>query len=188
MAKKKQKQLDIEQVQSDGRKNRLVEIYKTHVQHFSDENTRQTTINRFYPTVISGLFAFLFAFLQRTDDIFPDVSEKGIIVGCSITVVGYFGLLLSMIWWVTSNHLQRRISRKWRVLIELEEELDFQFFARDSELWGENLPSLLYRRFYRFEYFMPFAFAIVFIVLIFIGVNKIGSLESLRSVFGEHTP
>ena len=167
MAKKKQKQLDIEQAQSEGRKNRLVEIYKTHVQHFSDENTLQITINRFYPTVMSGLFAFLFAFLQRKDDIFPDVSEKGIIVEYSITVVGYLGLLLSMIWWITSLRFQRRISEKWMVLLELEEELDFQFFSRDSALLGRSISNILYSRFYRFEFFMPFAFAIVFLVLIF---------------------
>ena len=177
MAKKKQKRLDIERAQSEGRKNRLVEIYKTHVQHFSDENTLQTTINRFYPTVMSGLFAFFFAFLQRKDDIFPDTSEKGEIVGYSLIVVGYSGLLLSIIWWITSIHFQRRISRKRRVLLELEEELDFQFFSRDSALLGRGISNVLYSRFYRFEVFMPFAFAIVFFVLIFIGVSKIETGE-----------
>lgn len=173
MAKKDQKKLDIEQTQSEGRKNRLVEIYKIHVQYLSNENTLQTTINRFYPTVMSGLFAFLFAFLQRKDDIFPDVSEKERIVGYSITVVGYLGVLLSTIWWFTSMHFQRRISRKWRVLLELEKELDFQFFSQDSALRGKSISNVLYSPFYRFEFFMPFAFAIVFAALFYIGMSNI---------------
>ena len=173
MAKKDQKKLDIEQTQSEGRKNRLVEIYKIHVQYLSNENTLQTTINRFYPTVMSGLFAFLFAFLQRKDDIFPDVSEKERIVGYSITVVGYLGMLLSTIWWFTSMHFQRRISRKWRVLLELEKELDFQFFSQDSALRGKSISNVLYSPFYMFEFFMPFAFAIVFAALFYIGMSNI---------------
>ena len=128
-----QKQVDMEQKQVE-EKNQLLEIYKLHAQLASDISNRLTTTNRFYPTLMSVLLAFFFAALQRADVIFPQgVENKEYLIGMSITTVGYFGVVLSLIWFISIRYYYRMISKKYKVLLELEAKLEFHFFEKEWE-------------------------------------------------------
>ena len=165
-----QEQVDTEQGQVEG--NQLLEIYKLHAQLASDIGNRLTTTNRFYPTLMSGLLAIFFAFLQRADVLFPEgTNNKESIIGYSIIAVGYFGFILSMIWFISIRYYYRMISQKYKVLLELEAKLEFPFFEKE---WGDtkNIP---YRRLSLFETLIPYAFSFVFLGVAVLGALKIKS-------------
>ena len=165
-----QKQVDTEQEQVEGKEIQLLEIYKLHAQLASDIGNRLTTTNRFYPTLMSGLLALFFAFLQRADILFPEgTNNKEEIIGYSIIAVGYFGTMLSLIWFISIRYYYRMISKKYDVLLELEAKLEFPFFEKE---WG-GTKSAPYRRLSFFETFIPYAFALVFVGLIALGAFKI---------------
>ena len=150
-------------------KNQLLEIYKLHAQLASDISNRLTTTNRFYPTLMSGLLAIFFAFLQRADVLFPEgTNNKESIIGYSIIAVGYFGFILSMIWFISIRYYYRMISKKYKVLLELEAKLEFPFFEKE---WGDT-ENMSYSRLSRFETFIPYAFTLVFLTLAALGVYK----------------
>ena len=163
-----QEQVNMEQKQVE--ENQLLEIYKLHAQLASDISNRLTTTNRFYPTLMSGLLAFLFAALQRADVLFPQGTEnKEYLIGISIAAVGYFGTILSLIWFISIRYYYRMISKKYNVLLELEAELEFPFFEKE---WG-NMEGPPYSRLSRFEIIIPYAFVLIFLVLIVFGVFRL---------------
>ena len=157
--------------------NQLVEIYKLHAQLVSDLSNRQSTINRFYPTLMSGLIALFFGFLQRTDMIIPKEVDEKTIIAMSTVAVGYFGLLLSMIWFLSIRYYYRVISRKYEILKNLETKLEFQFFAEEWRLLNENKKNILYRRFSFFELVTPYAFMLAFMGLIFLGMFNLVNIS-----------
>lgn len=75
--------------QSSATQEQLLEIYKLHAQLVSDSSNRRATINRFYPTLMSGLLVIFFTFLQRKGEIFSEESKE-LVVGLSIILVGYW--------------------------------------------------------------------------------------------------
>ena len=149
----------------EARKNRLLEIYKTHVQLVSDTSNRRAATNRFYPAIMSGLLIIYFTFLQRKDEIFPDRSIDELVVGISTIVVGYLGFLFSGIWFFTINTYLRLISRKYEVLKKLEDEFEFQFFREEWELLDKKKKKVSYEKLSRFELYIPFAFLLIFLLI-----------------------
>ena len=166
MKEDKQKQTDTENEQSEAARNRLVEIYKIHTQFVSDASNRQIAINRFYPTLMSGLLAVFFAFLQRGNEIVPAEFKGEIFIAMPLTIVGYLGMLLSIIWTISIRYYNRLILRKYQVLEELERKLEFRFFAQEWDLSDEHTKNIRYRQ---IEQWIPFAFALLFFVLIIVG-------------------
>lgn len=162
--------MDIEQGQTNVKQDQLLEIYKLHAQLASDIGNRLTTTNRFYPTLMSGLLALFFAFLQRADVLFPgETDNKEEFIGYSIIAVGYFGTMLSLIWFISIRYYYRMISKKYDVLLELEAKLEFPFFQKE---WG-GIKETPYRQLSFFETFIPYAFTLVFIGLIVLGAFRI---------------
>ena len=158
MKKNRQKQTDTKKQQSEARRNRLVEIYKIHTQFVSDTSNRQIAINKFYPTLMSGLLAVFFALLQRGDSIIPVESGSKIVSAAPLTIVGYLGILLSLIWILSIRYYNRMMFRKYQVLEELETKLEFQFFAHEWDLSGENRKNIPYRKMSTIEQYIPVAF------------------------------
>ena len=107
--------MDTEQRQTNVPQDQLLEIYKLHAQLASDISTRLTTTNRFYPTLMSGLLAIFFALLRYPDIIFSEgTNNKDPIIGFSIIAVGYFGVMLSLMWFLSIRYYYRMISKKMR--------------------------------------------------------------------------
>lgn len=142
------------------------------MQLVSGTNNLRATTNRFYPTLMSGLLAVFLAFLQRKDVIFPEDTDEKIIVGYSMIIVGYLGTLLSLIWTFTILYYHRIISRKNTVLLELENKLEFHFFAQE---WGTKKNNLFrhFTLFSLFEVIIPYAFILIFLALAVLGFDRI---------------
>lgn len=182
-----QEQLEAEQYQSDAIQEQLLEIYKLHAQLVSDTSNRRAAINRFYPTVMSGLIVIYFTFLQRKGAIFPDESMNQLVVGIATAVVGYLGSIFSVVWMFTLNSYRGMISRKYEVLKKLEDEFEFQFFRREWELLGEKDKNTPYKELSKFELWIPFTFSVIFILLIcggFLIINP--ESEALKMILYGH--
>ena len=178
MSTNQQKQLELEREQLEREKDRLLEIYKLHAQLTGDLGNRLTTTNRFYPTIMSGLLAFSFAFLQRQDIFLPEGINVEFVVPLIMNIVGYLGGLLSLAWFISVRYHYRMITRKYEILMELEAELEFQFFTQE---WGDT-KDIPYRRFSQFETRIPYAFILIFFASFMFGTYKIIAEVVLPSV------
>lgn len=182
-----EQELETGKESSEAEKSRSVEIYKLHAQLASDLSNRLAAINRFYPTIMSGLIVIYFTFLQRKGEIFPDefmntfvvgISSgifpdepmKALIIGISTVTTGILGCLFSALWFSSIESYLGRISRKYEILKKLEDEFEFQFFKQEWELLGEEKKSESYEQRSWFETYLPIGFLSTFFLIIISGL------------------
>ena len=174
MDTEQQEQLETRQERSEEEKNRLLETYKLHAQLASDISNRQNTTSRFYATLISALLVIFFTFLQNKDKLLLGDPEGKIALGYSLLIVGFLGILLSLIWVYSINHHVLMSIRKYAILMELESELDFQFLREEWTLGEERTDienaDLVYTSFPKAEKKIPYAFLVLFGLLTLIGI------------------
>ena len=176
-----QEESETEKEPSEAEKNRSMEIYKLHVQLASELSNRLGATNRFYPAIMSGLIVIYFTFLQHKGAIFPDKSMNALVVGISTIVIGNLGAIFLMVWFFSIESYLERISRKYEILMKLEDKFDFQFFRQEWELLGEQKKREPYEQLSQFEFGLPFAFLVIFFVLTYGGFFKImPALEVLK--------
>lgn len=166
-------ELETEKEPSEAEKNRLIEIYNLHAQLASDLSNRLAAINRFYPTVMSGLIIIYFTFLQRKGEFFPDESINALVIGISTIIIGNLGGIFSGIWCFSIQSYLENISRKYKILKKLEDKFEFQFFRQEWELLGKKRKKAPYDQLFRFELYLPFAFIVIFGLLSYGGFLKI---------------
>ena len=180
-------EVETEKKPSEEEKNRFIEIYKLHAQLASDLSNRLAATNRFYPTVMSGLLILYFTFLQRKGEIFPDEFMKtlvvgissgifpdkpmnALIVGISTVTIGILGCLFAALWLFSIEFYLGWVSRKYEILKKLEDEFEFQFFKQEWELLGEEKKKKPYEQRSQFELYLPYAFLVIFFLLIMGGL------------------
>ena len=170
MDTKQQEQVQPEHEESDARKNQLLEIYKLHAQLAGDISNRQNTTSRFYATLISALLVVLLTFLQHKGGLFPEDPDGKIALTYSVLIIGFLGMLLSLIWALSITYHTLVSSRKYIILMKLESELEFQFFAQESELTQQE-KDIPFRQLSKVETYIPYAFLILFGVLTLFGLG-----------------
>lgn len=185
MDTKQQEQENTEQEQSEGRQNRLVEIYKLHAQLINDISNRQTATSRFYATLMSALLVIFFTFLQRQEDLFPADIDRKTIIGYSMLIMGYLGILLSLIWAFSIRFYNSMISYKYKVLKKLETKLEFQFFAHEWKNVDKRISGIPYQLLPKVEILIPYFFLFLFILTVVVSFillsERIGHL--LKHIF-----
>lgn len=179
------KELETEKKPSEAEKNRLIEIYNLHAQLASDLSNRLAAINRFYPTVMSGLIIIYFTFLQRKGEFFPDESINALVIGISTIIMGYLGGIFSGIWCFSIESYLENISRKYEILKKLEDEFEFQFFRQEWELLGEKRKKVPYEQLSQFEFYLPSAFLVIFLLLTYGGFFKIMPAPEVLKMMGQ---
>ena len=169
MDTKQQDELDTKQKESEGKKNSLLEIYKLHAQLAMDISNLKATVYRFYPTLISGLLVILLTLLRYKDDVLPGKIEGDPYTGYSVLVTGFLGNMLSLIWIYYIKHYNRILTLKYKVLMELETKLEFQFFEEERKLTAEKVHPIPSISFSKAETYIPRFFLFLFILLTIIG-------------------
>lgn len=157
-----------EQKQSDAELNRLVEIYKFQAQLTSDIDNLQTTTNRFYQLLLSGLVLIFITFLQYKSNIFPEESVDELFIQKIMILGGILGASLSWTWSLSIDSYLKLKAQKYEVLKELETKLEFQFFTYETELSNK----LIYFKYPRFESLVPFLFFFISVALLTNGILK----------------
>ena len=174
MDTEQQEQLETKQEQSEGAKNRLLEIYKLHAQLASDISNRQNTTSRYYATLISALLVIFFTFIQYKNKLLPGDPDGKIALGYSLLIIGFLGMLLSLTWVLSINYLALMSVRKHTILKILESKLEFQFLAQERNLGKEKTESedvdLTYLALPNAEKSIAYAFLILFGLLTLIGL------------------
>ena len=169
MDTEQQEQLETRQERSEGEKNRLLETYKLHAQLASDISNRQNTTSRYYATLISALLVILFTFLQQKDKLLPGDPEGKIALGYSLLIVGFLGMILSLTWIFSIGYHTLANVRKYIILIELESELEFQFFTQEQEMRKQKT-DLGGSTLSKAETYTPRFFLFLFGILIVLGL------------------
>ena len=170
--------MDAEQGQTKTNQDQLLEIYKLHAQLASSASNRRTATNRFYQLALSGVLLLFFTAVQHKDKILPEELSKKLTTEILMIGLGYVGLYLSWIWFISIDTLLDSISRKYEVLKELETKLEFQFITHEWELLGEKRKNSTYRKLAFREVLMP-SFSYTSFFLLFL----ISSLEMLHILF-----
>ncbi len=136
----------------------LLEIYKLHAVLADNVSRRREGANRLFVGLLTGLAA-LFAFFLRQG---ASEFSAGFIIALAL-----LGIALCAAWWIVIRSYRQLNTGKFDALLELETKLPYAFFTREWELLekGENI-----RRYWKLtvvETFLPVAFALFFLFVIF---------------------
>ena len=164
--------MDAEQGQTKTNQDQLLEIYKLHAQLTNHMSNRRAAVSRFYQLALSGLLIVFFTFVQHKGQILPKELSDKITIEILMFGLGYVGLFLSWIWFISIDVYLDAISRKYEVLKKLESQLEFQFLTDEWELLDEKRKKHSYRRLAMREVFLPYLFYGGFFLLFAIGSLK----------------
>ena len=123
-----------EDKQSEDRKE-LMEIYKLHAELADKTIQRREGVNNLHVSLITGIFVFLGAFVD-----FEYGTLLTLPIDQAFLPLSFFALVIFLIFVVSVSWLRAVRSyhkygkAKFDVLSELEEELPYSFFKRESEL------------------------------------------------------
>lgn len=143
---------------------RLLEIYKIHVELSDKVSERRGQTNMFYITLLSGIIALLSISNEKdgTQEIFPQ--------NWIFFIVGITGFLLCVLWYFNIRSYRQLNSGKFKALHELESRLDYPFFAREWELLGRGEISKKYYQLSKVEQLAPIILFIPYLILIIISI------------------
>ena len=151
----------------DKYQDHFLEQYKLCVQMAEAANQRRDQINRFFPTLFSGLVAILLI-VPRLDQSatvsLPETAWNWLLIA-----IAAMGLYLSFSWFASILSQRRVLSAKFRIIAEMEEKLPFPAISKE---WQEfrhystyySSLTLLGRQYS--DTFLPLVFVIPFYALL----------------------
>lgn len=151
----------------EANQNQLIDIYKIHVELTNNVSNRRTTTNRFYQVFLSGLIVIFSAILQNKNGESVKFLD-GVSIELIMVVLGGLGMWLSFIWLISVNSYLQLNSRKYEVLKQLEDELEYQFFQHEWELLGRE-KNKTYKYLSFPELLAPIVFFLFFLFIFIIG-------------------
>jgi hypothetical protein len=146
----------------------LIEQYKHYVDMHDKVVERRGQTNSFYLSLLSGSLAFIS--ILTSEETLPQ--SKDIDPLLIVFVVSSLGLVLCFLWYWNIHGYATLISRKIKVIHEMEKYLPFYSYRREAALWKEEMQSkkafLIPKslKIATIEQFVSIAFGVVFITLI----------------------
>lgn len=140
------------------KKQRLIEIYKLHVDLSNKVSERRGQTNMFYITLLSGMIALL----SFSDGSIMNLIHPNLI----LFIIGLIGVLLCIIWYFNIHSYRQLNSGKFKTLHELEQKIDYPFFEREWELLGKGKKSKIYFQLSRVEQFTPLLLIIPYLIIL----------------------
>ena len=135
----------------------LLEQYKLFVEMADRVSSRRAGMNKFYVSVLAGLFAIL----SVVSSIEQDKSYVLAVLGVS----SLLGLMLCAIWWFNLLSSKQLNSAKWKVVHEIESQLPIQPWDKEWEYLGRGKSSKKYIKSTTIERLVPFALSVPYLVL-----------------------
>lgn len=154
----------------EGKQNRLIEIYKLHVQQANNISNRRTTTNRYYLLVMAGFTVIFTTFLQYREQLPPTLLEM-VSVEWFIASIGVLGISVSWAWVMSINSYLRVNSRKYEALREMENKLEYKFFEREWNFLGDQEKGNTYWQRSIIELTLPGFFFLAFTGLMALGLR-----------------
>ena len=137
----------------------FLEQYKLFVKTADDITMRRLQTNKFYLTILLGLFTIAGFF--NKNGITEVLSEHIILM-----LISVIGIALSVIWYVNIESFKLLNSAKFKVILEMEKELPCACFDKE---WEYRDP-LSYPILTEIEKFLPIMMGIVFFVILLVGL------------------
>lgn len=138
---------------SDDNENILLEQYKLYVEMADRISSRRGETNKFYVSLLTGLFTILTIFDTSL------ASQKYLVLGISV-----LGFSLCLPWIITIRSFKQINSVKFKIINEMEKKLPFSCYAREWEVLTESKKKV-YFRFTDIEFYIPLLVALMFVAL-----------------------
>ena len=135
------------------------EQYKLFVKTADDITMRRLQTNKFYLTILLGLFTIAGFFSKN--EIIGVLNEQVILI-----LISVIGLALSAIWYINIESFKRLNSAKFKVILEMEKELPCACFAKE---WDYRDPDS-YPILTKIEKFLPIMMGIIFFIILLVGL------------------
>ena len=137
----------------------LLEQYKVFVKTADDITVRRLATNRFYLTILLGLFIIAGSFISKE---MAGLFDKQII----LILISVIGIFLSLFWYMNIESYRLLNKAKFKVIHEMEAELAYACFDKEWEFRKGVDSDKAYPRFTQIEKFLPIAMGIVFVFLL----------------------
>jgi hypothetical protein len=140
--------------------DQYLELYKLAVEMADRTSARRTTFTTFPFTANTALFAVLFSDKVRGTGAF--------------WIIAAVGLVISVTWWMILKSYRELNSAKFKVIIEMEKNLEAQIFSEEWNHLKERAPLGSFREYF-YGYFQygtvervaPPVFALLYIAVLF---------------------
>ena len=136
----------------------FLELYKLHAELADRVSQRREGANRLYVSLLTGVLIFLAVFLRYGAGVIP--------VCLGMVVAGFFGILLSVSWFIVVRSYRQLNTGKFNALLDLEKKLSYPFFTREWELLGEGKNIGRYWKLTIVETFLPIGFFVFSLVVL----------------------
>ena len=136
----------------------FLELYKLHAELADRVSQRREGANRLYVSLLTGVLIFLAVFLRYGTGVIP--------VWLGMVVAGFFGVLLSVSWFIVVRSYRQLNAGKFNALLDLEKKLVYPFFTREWELLGEGKNIDRYWKLTTVETFLPIGFFLFSLVVL----------------------
>ena len=143
---------------ADSEHDQLLEIYKLHAELADRVSQRREGANRLYVSLHVGLVLFTAALIRFGIGGFPEQLVLG--------TVGVLGALLSVSWLVVIRSYRQLNTEKFRVLHDLEKQLQYQFFTQEWDPYATGEKSNRYWKLTHVELALSIVFFTLFTVLV----------------------
>lgn len=141
----------------------LLEQYRIFVKTADDITMRRLQTNKFYLTILLGLFTIAGFF--NKNGITGILNEQIILI-----LISVIGIALSVIWYVNIESFKLLNSAKFKVIHEMEKDLPCACFNKEWEYRVEEDESKAYPILTKIEKFLPIMMGIVFFIILLVGL------------------
>jgi len=136
----------------------LLEQYKVFVKTADDITARRLATNKFYLTLLLGLFTIA-GFLNKKE--IATLFDKEII----LILISIIGIFLSIIWYMNIESFRLLNSAKFKVIHEMEKELAYPCFDKEWQFRKGEDVSKAYPRFTQIEKYLPIVIGSIYVVV-----------------------
>ncbi|MDR0299544.1 MAG: hypothetical protein LBI13_05610 [Streptococcaceae bacterium] len=131
------------------------ELYKIYLESIEKISDRRDNANKYFLQVQSAILVLAGLIIQ-----FGGHEKKLLIGGLTL-----FGLIISIIFWFLINSYKQMNSGKFKVLHEMEQELEIDMYQREWLYLGEGKDKKKYFPFSHVERLVPIVFGVAYIVI-----------------------
>lgn len=139
-------------------KEHLLEQYKLYVEMADRISSRRAQTNRFYISLLSGLFALLSIVIGSNI-----LGEFQTIIFISVAILGF---ALCVLWDINIRSYRQLNSGKFKIIHEMEQYLPFPCYDKEWEILGKGKEAKTYLQLTRVEQYVPIILAIPYILLL----------------------
>ena len=141
----------------------FLEQYKLFVKTADDITMRRLQTNKFYLTILLGLFTIAGFF--NKNGITGILNEQIILI-----LISVIGIALNVIWYVNIESFKLLNSAKFKVIHEMEKDLPCACFDKEWEYRIGEEESKAYPILTKIEKFLPIMMGIVFFIILLVGL------------------